>query len=461
MDSSRSHVSKLTGCLSRPLTESDLALIWQIIIPRLKNIRTVSGEKLLIISPGYINRFSGPDIRKAKIKLGKIVKEGAVEIHRRPVDWYHHSHHRDEAYNSVILHFCLFPGKGCPIQRPDKQLIARLSGKEIFSEANNNSQISWLGRKKYSRDLLEKKPPCSRVKLRCNNKEFGKILEKYGSCWLMSRAAQLNKLPPERRLWQNFVESLGYTANHGQFRCLARRLTPEEFYRRISDTGSSLKLASWLMGVGGWLERPFSGQINRAIYYRRRIWETEYQDSKSLVQIDNWNRRSVRPHCYPLRRWLVFGRASQNLGIKWENWVDKLTLETCAEDLRDYIFKEWSKYFSFPAGGYWNFHYTRSDKRHESVPSPAGESWFDQLIVNTVLPWLYSKAIKRGSTSKRKIIEKIYKTYPPVLKNRRTKEVLIQANRKKFNWSNVFQQQGAVFLYKVKCRRGLCGDCFK
>ena len=55
--------------------------------------------------PGRRNGGAGPDFLDASVDVeGRGLLRGDVEIHVRARDWMSHGHHRDPAYNGVVLH---------------------------------------------------------------------------------------------------------------------------------------------------------------------------------------------------------------------------------------------------------------------------------------------------------------------------------------------------------------------
>ena len=76
------------------------------------NLKTESGEKLKILSPGTWNKSEeGPDFKNASLLLDNREIKGDIEIHFQSDDWQKHRHHEDSNYNQVILHVTLFPSK--------------------------------------------------------------------------------------------------------------------------------------------------------------------------------------------------------------------------------------------------------------------------------------------------------------------------------------------------------------
>lgn len=86
------------------LKEKYIHFIWKQGFYNGENLCTTSGEKIKVISPGDLNIHSGPDFTNVEIKIQELTIWGDVEIHNKSSDWYHHNHHKDRAYNKVILH---------------------------------------------------------------------------------------------------------------------------------------------------------------------------------------------------------------------------------------------------------------------------------------------------------------------------------------------------------------------
>ena len=81
-----------------------LHYVWKHKILPLKPLTTEDGQEIEVIDAGLHNHNQGPDFFNAKIRVGKTIWAGNIEVHLRSSDWYRHNHNLDPAYNSVILH---------------------------------------------------------------------------------------------------------------------------------------------------------------------------------------------------------------------------------------------------------------------------------------------------------------------------------------------------------------------
>jgi len=87
------------------MKEKYLHHLWKHKLLPLHKLQLSNGEKFKVIYQGEYNRYeSGPDFLNAKIEIDGIVWIGNVELHVKSKDWYLHNHHRDRAYDNVILH---------------------------------------------------------------------------------------------------------------------------------------------------------------------------------------------------------------------------------------------------------------------------------------------------------------------------------------------------------------------
>lgn len=84
--------------------EKLLHYVWKHKLLPLSPLVTTSGEEVEVIDPGMHNSDQGPDFFNAKVRIGKTLWAGSVEVHSKSSDWYRHGHETDPSYNNTILH---------------------------------------------------------------------------------------------------------------------------------------------------------------------------------------------------------------------------------------------------------------------------------------------------------------------------------------------------------------------
>jgi len=112
------------------MSEDFLAWVWK--HQQFKNIQlfTTEGHQIKIIDPGMINSDSGPDYFNSRIIIDGIEWIGNVEIHNKSSEWYTHRHHKDPAYDNVILHLIYKNDQPCFDSK--NRMIPALELKELI-----------------------------------------------------------------------------------------------------------------------------------------------------------------------------------------------------------------------------------------------------------------------------------------------------------------------------------------
>ena len=78
--------------------------VWKHKLFPLRELQTSDGQTVEVIDSGLHNRNAGPDFFNAKVRIGRTLWVGNVEIHDKSSDWYLHGHDKDKNYDNVILH---------------------------------------------------------------------------------------------------------------------------------------------------------------------------------------------------------------------------------------------------------------------------------------------------------------------------------------------------------------------
>lgn len=88
----------------RPYREELFQWIWQQVEFDCTNLETTCGKPLQVVDTGTLNQGAGPDFLGAHLRIDEKDWYGSVEIHKKPGEWYQHNHHKDQEFNSVVLH---------------------------------------------------------------------------------------------------------------------------------------------------------------------------------------------------------------------------------------------------------------------------------------------------------------------------------------------------------------------
>lgn len=87
------------------MTEVYLHHIWKDKRLPFHNLKPINAFNILVKNVGVYNENQkGPDFHLGCVQIDGVDIYGNIEIHVKSSDWYKHNHHKDEAYNNVILH---------------------------------------------------------------------------------------------------------------------------------------------------------------------------------------------------------------------------------------------------------------------------------------------------------------------------------------------------------------------
>ncbi|WP_353131016.1 DUF2851 family protein [Parapedobacter pyrenivorans] len=112
------------------LSEDILHFVWKYRLYDIRRLNTMSGKTLRILDIGTHNHDAGADFLAARAVIADVEWVGNVEIHIRASDWGRHQHHKDEAYNSVIVHVVYEYDEA--VYREDGTLVETLELKSLM-----------------------------------------------------------------------------------------------------------------------------------------------------------------------------------------------------------------------------------------------------------------------------------------------------------------------------------------
>ena len=366
------------------MQEDFLHYIWKHKKFQINNLKTTTGEPVLVTSVGQHNFNSGPDFFNAKLKIGEQLWAGNVEIHINSSDWFLHSHEQDKAYDNVILHVVweddteVFRKDNSPI--PTLQLrdfvdTSMLNNyKKLFTKQNKwinceNDFAStddfilnnWLERLYFER--LERKSATIETLLAASKNDWEAVLFKM--------------------LTKNF----GLKVNGESFFSLAQSID----FSVIRKTQSIQKvLEALLLGQAGLLEQDVEDA-----YYLSLV--KEYQFLKQKFKIENTQVLPIqffrlRPPNFPTIRLSQLA----SLYNKHQNLFSKIIELNKLEDFYEL--------FKVTPSEFWKTHYTFQKESKVSTKTLT-KSFIDLLLINTILPIKFSYAKQKGEEIDSEIIK--------------------------------------------------------
>lgn len=223
-EESRSRVWELQGPYGPiQISERFLQLIWFKGRFNQSALETEEGVAITLLHPGQWNHQEGPDFRKGRWKENGVAREGDVEIHFYPSDWYAHGHDQDPEFNGVGLHVCLFPpepGEGAVKAQsgrglPCLSLLARLEEDlESLAEEEGLLQLEQRDTRPWREAFLE-------MDMEQQRERLGEGARKRWLRKVLAAEKALQMEDWEEALHRATLEVLGYSRNRKPMRRVA------------------------------------------------------------------------------------------------------------------------------------------------------------------------------------------------------------------------------------------------
>lgn len=420
-----------------------------------EQLKTLDGQPVRILHPGFHNLEGGPDFLHAVIQLGDgPAQAGDVEVDVCSSGWHAHGHDRNPAFGNVILHVVWEsekPAKGAPsvlLMRPALdaslgELSLWLGGETVHPFPEQlRGRCSALLRKLPTRDLLELLHQAAHVRLRTKAAQFH------------ARARQAGW---EQSLWEGLFRALGYKHNVWPMQRLAE-LRP----RWRGTATSALTLQARLLGLSGLLPGELTRtQLNTDNYLRRvwdQWWRERHEFSDGILPPGIWRLHGLRPANHPQRRlalgagWSIAG----DLPARLEHW--------CAMEIEDQALKSsLMQVLQVVNDDFWSWHWTLGSERLKRAQPLLGGTRETDLAVNVVLPWLWSRALEGKSEAVQQRLEHRYFKWPAAQDNsvlRLARERLLCATNRQV-LAGAAAQQGLLQIVRDFCQHAnsICEGC--
>lgn len=348
------------------MSESFLHYLWQFQYFAKADLRTTSGEEILIFNPGIRNTHAGPDFHQARLKIDGIEWVGSVEIHIHASGWMDHKHDTDKAYDTVVLHVVWKNDK--PVIRHDGSPMPTL---ELLHRVDERLILDYK--------KLVNSPegiPCaavwhtvpSIVKLAMLDKVLASRLE--AKAIVIETLLKRNGHDWEETCYQLLARNFGFKVNAEPFLQLAQGLPLKTL---LKHADKPLQVEALLFGQAGFLEDKLPDDHYLLLQREYRFLCNKYDLGPARLNKVQWKFLRLRPANFPTIRLAQLG----TLLHEQRNVFSRIMAITHVDDLK--------KMLSIQQPVYWRNHY-HFGKKVESEISALGDASMDMIIINTIVP---------------------------------------------------------------------------
>ena len=393
-------------------------------------LKTIFGETVEVLSKGVLNRDAGPDFAMAKVRIGKTVWAGAVEVHVRSSHWYLHHHEVDPAYENVILHVVWEEDR--PVY--DKYGV-HIPTVELKHQVRRGAMINFD-----HLELSQKRIPCSgRVQ---RSKPITRILwqERMAVERLESRREQhLKWLNDMNGQWDGvffraLARGMGFGINSEAMEVFSKSLDFGRV-RRLRDEKSLIAL---FLGSAGFLNVD-----NPDRYTRELQKEWEYR-KKHFAMVDviraPWKFSKMRPGNTPVIRLVQFALL--------------LTHQRVLNNAEQFLTPDGPKRLSnFEIPSYWRNHL------RPGVPSEKAFGNFTErsaqlLLINAIAPVVFTQSIQEQNQKLSEKVLDFLRSLPPE-DNRITRIYSTDG----WTHDSAFESQAFIQMHRSYCVPKKCLSC--
>ncbi len=421
--------------------EELLQYVWKHRLLPLHPLRTTGGETVEIVDPGLHNHDAGPDFFNAKVRVGQTLWVGNVEVHLRSSDWYRHRHNEDVAYNNVVLHV---------VEKADQEVMTQ-DGRQL-------TQLEMKVPEELVKDYqylltIDRYPRCHRIipslqaftvhswmdtllqeRLRQRTIRIEKYREQTGGDW-------------EKTLFIALSRSFGFGTNSDAFEAWARLIPLEKIGKHRDDL---FQIEAIFLGQAGLLA-PNGHPEQEADEYRQRL-EREFCYQQRLFQLPpplplhQWKYLRLRPQNFPHIRlsqlaW-VYSQSGLNLSRVQDAMLGDQPLKTLTELLKAQTSDYWKRHIMFGKP-------TKTEK-----PLTLSIASRRLLIINAVVPVLWTHATARGNASECEQLEEMLRQMPAEDNN-----ILRLWQECGLDVSSAADSQSLIHLKKEYCDKRRCLQC--
>ncbi len=398
------------------------------------SLRTTENEEIRVLKSGVQNFDAGPDFLNAKIKIGDTLWVGNVEIHIRSSDWYRHDHHKDPAYQNVILHVVYQHDKDVLVKDGSPPLPV-LCIRDTFDYNSYRQFQKWI--------KSPAKLPCESQLaevpsiIRLDQLASAAIRRAEAKSDLAFTLFKMHKGDLEQVFYTLLCRALGMKVNGLPFEHFAKAC-PVALLRKYIH--SPLQSEALLLGQAGFLSDKVEGGHPNDL--AREFEFLKKKHGLTPMPASAWKFFRLRPQAFPTIRLvqlrMIYAR---------ENHLAQKIVETDSIDDLLVLFH------ADIDSGYWLDHFRIGDEI-QTKPKRLGDASKRGILINSVVPFLIAlAAYNKDASYKTRAIE--------ILEDLAPEENKVTRKFKSMGFSNrsAFESQGMIGQESLFCEARKCLTC--
>ncbi len=432
-----------------------LQAVWQHQRLRRQELKTLNGESVRILHPGFINREGGPDFRGGVIQFGDAPPQsGDIEVDLHTSGWRAHGHDRNPAFANVILHV-IWDGEK---QFSDKPPALAISD---TLDASIGELSFWLNSEGAENLPDNLRGQCCAPLKNLSADKMSKLLREAGQIRFQAKAAQFQARARqagwEQTLWEGIFRALGYKHNGWPMQNLA-----EQRHRWQTQRVDLPELQARLLGISGLLPGELTRAQRTADGYLRSVWDRWWREREEFAECvlprALWRFHGQRPANHPQRRlalashWLAAGQLPEKL----ERWC-------AAAQPDDRLVTSLLAILQVESDDFWSWHWTIRSPRLARPQPLLGPARVTDLAVNVILPWLWVRAVEGKNQKLQDVIQHRFDVWPAAEDNsvlRLGRQRLLGSHSRRL-LRTAAEQQGLIQITRDFCdhSNAVCEHC--
>ncbi len=358
------------------VTERLLQYIWEHNYYRLTGLLSTQDQPLRIVHPGTINKGQGPDFLNARIRYENSTWVGHIELHVNTSDWLAHGHTSDPNYRNVILHVVWQDDTDLGLDFPTLVLHDKVSSLLLSRYEMLMQEPSSLACGSILNDVPAHTWESWKIKL-----FHERLLEK---SLVIRKALEQSRFDWEEVLWRMLAHNFGGRLNGETFEQVAISLSYRLIRKHSAVPG---QLEALLFGQAGLLSSSQKDEYNNWLWQEYRFLKKKYDLSPVAYPLYYLR---MRPANFPTIRLAQLAALVCNHPRPFSIFMESTNITSLKKVLHSV------------AGEYWNTHYLFG-KTSKFQVKKTGSRQLSNLLVNTVLPFVYAYGIIQG---KAELVEK-------------------------------------------------------